>query len=288
MGKINQNDLKRKLYRYVTPCIGTELAQIKLICETEFPLMSIFRQLHPIIYPSRISPTILVNSFNLNPPTDRAPRVFTRGHLGHIEGHFRDLFSVQFSRKTFRKKGSKCPKCPARIFIRLCHAIHPGLRPVSQILSVQDHFSTGFQTRNVPHYSFPHPQLPVPSTPQLLSSRKESGESPPHCTISRTSPGKQTAITWPPPQTHTPPRETAPRYHSPSGDSRLPAKPSGAARAGCRSHNSVSARPGTSSGSRRTRPAALRQSPGRTSLPGSGQKTAPSRSGARCRHRSRG
>ena len=38
----------------------------------------------------------------------------SRGHMGHIEGHFRDLFSVQISRKTFRKMGSKCPMCPPR------------------------------------------------------------------------------------------------------------------------------------------------------------------------------
>ena len=36
----------------------------------------------------------------------------SRGHMGHIEGHFRDLFSVQISRKTFRKMGYKCPICP--------------------------------------------------------------------------------------------------------------------------------------------------------------------------------
>jgi len=36
--------------------------------------------------------------------------------LGHIEGHFRDLFFVQFSRRTLRKMGTMCPsalsKCP--------------------------------------------------------------------------------------------------------------------------------------------------------------------------------
>jgi alpha/beta superfamily hydrolase len=35
----------------------------------------------------------------------------SRGHMGHIEGIFRDL-SVQFLRRTFRKMGSKCPHVP--------------------------------------------------------------------------------------------------------------------------------------------------------------------------------
>ena len=36
----------------------------------------------------------------------------SRGHMGHIEGHFRDLFPVHFLRRTFRKMGTKCPMCP--------------------------------------------------------------------------------------------------------------------------------------------------------------------------------
>ena len=52
------------------------------------------------------------------------------GHLGHIDCHFRDLFSVQFSRKTFRKMGSKCPMCPQPVLHITIHPIkHPGTLP---------------------------------------------------------------------------------------------------------------------------------------------------------------
>jgi hypothetical protein len=33
------------------------------------------------------------------------------GHSGHFDGIFRNLFSVQFSRKTFRKTSTMCRKC---------------------------------------------------------------------------------------------------------------------------------------------------------------------------------
>jgi len=36
----------------------------------------------------------------------------SRGHMGHIEGMFRNLFLVHFLRRTSRKIGSKCPMCP--------------------------------------------------------------------------------------------------------------------------------------------------------------------------------
>jgi len=36
------------------------------------------------------------------------------GHLGHIEGIFRDLFSCTILTKTFRKTGYICPKCPEK------------------------------------------------------------------------------------------------------------------------------------------------------------------------------
>jgi len=54
-------------------------------------------------------------------PAGRDPRC----HLCHIEGHFRDLFSVHFSRKPFRKMGTMCHTCHGfrfavcRIFARL-------------------------------------------------------------------------------------------------------------------------------------------------------------------------
>ena len=49
------------------------------------------------------------------------------GHSGQSDGHFRDLFLVQFLRRTFRKIGSKCPECPDFIPAEGEHvAITPG------------------------------------------------------------------------------------------------------------------------------------------------------------------
>ena len=49
------------------------------------------------------------------------------GHMGHIEGHFRDLFSVLISRKTLREKGFKCPMCPPPVLsITIQSVRYPG------------------------------------------------------------------------------------------------------------------------------------------------------------------
>ena len=97
--------------------------------------------------------------------------------LGHIGGHFRDLFSVQFSRKTFRKMGSKCPMCPQPVLhITIYPTRHPGTLPPSpMLLFVHPHSSTGCRTKNARHGFCRHPSHCAPATPRLFSFRMEPG-----------------------------------------------------------------------------------------------------------------